>query len=66
MSEGEVVAKCLIAKVGISVIERLPESGVRLVCMSSDGAEAMRQKLKPRLMKGDVARTALRPAGPIW
>ena len=66
MSEGEVVAKCLTAKVGISVIERLPDTGVRLVCMSSEGAQAMRQKLKSRLIKGDVERTALRPAGPIW
>jgi hypothetical protein len=66
MPEGEVVAKCLAANVGISVIERLPEGGVRLVCTSMDGAEAMRRKLKSRLFKGDVARTALRPAGPLW
>ncbi|MCL6682663.1 hypothetical protein [Sphingomonas alba] len=66
MPEGEVVTKCLSAKVGISVIERLPEGGVRLVCASMAGADIMRRKLRSRLLKGDVTRTALRPAGPIW
>lgn len=66
MPEDEVAAKCLTAKVGISVIESLPQGGVRLVCTSMVGADAMRRKLKSRLLKGDVARTALRPAGPLW
>ena len=66
MPEGEVVARCLTAKVGISVIERLPSGGVRLVCTSMGGADAMRRKLKSRLLKGVVAKTAQRPAGPLW
>jgi len=66
MPEGEAVEKCQSANVGISAIESLPEGGVRLVCMSMEGAGAMRRKLKSRLIKGDVERTALRPSGPFW
>ena len=38
LDEGEVVARCLARKVGISTTERLPGGGVRLVCNSGDGA----------------------------
>jgi hypothetical protein len=54
MSEGEAVAKCLEAKVGVSAIERLVSGGVRLVCMSSDGAQTIRKKLKARVIEGHV------------
>ena len=66
MEEGDVVAKCLAEKVGISAIERLPAGGVRLVCMSGDGAEKMKRKLKSHLIKHDVQRAAHRPASPLW
>ena len=66
LDEGEVVSKCLAAKVGISVLERLPEGGVRLVCMSSDGAATIRRKLKSKLISGDVRRELLRPLTPMW
>ena len=66
MAEGEVVARCLAEKVGISAIEGLPGGGVRLVCMSSDGAQRIRTKLKTKLMQGDVLRTRHRPATPLW
>ena len=46
LDEGDVVARCLAAKVSISAIERLPSGGTRLVCMSVDGAAHMRKKLK--------------------
>ena len=39
MSERDAVAKCADAKVGVSAIEKLTSGGVRLVCMSSAGAE---------------------------
>ena len=39
LSEDQVIAKCTAEKVGISAMERLPEGGVRLVCMSVNGAE---------------------------
>ena len=61
MSEGEVIAKCHDAKVGVSVIERLTSGGVRLVCMSIDGAATIRSKLKAHIIKGDVVRQRLRP-----
>jgi hypothetical protein len=66
LDEGDVVAKCLAQKVGISAIERLPAGGVRLVCMSNDGAELMKRKLKARLIKTPVTRAAHRPANPLW
>jgi hypothetical protein len=66
LDEGQVVARCLAEKVGISAIERLPGGGVRLVCMSSDGAATMRKKLKAYLIAGDPERERFRPAKPLW
>lgn len=66
LSEGEAVARCLKEKAGISAIEHLPEGGVRLVCMSVEGAETMRRKLKTHLLKGAVVRERHRPTGPLW
>jgi hypothetical protein len=66
LDEGEAVARCLSAKVGVSAIERLPQGGVRLVCMSVDGAETMRGKLKAHLIKGEVVRERHRPRRPLW
>jgi len=66
MDEAEVVQKCEAAQVGISAIERLPNDGVRLVCMSVHGAEVMRIKLKSRLIKGATERFKIRPISPLW
>jgi hypothetical protein len=66
IGEGEAIAGCLKAKVGVSTIERLPSGGVRLVCMSGDGAETMRSALKSKLIEGPVAREPLRPRGLSW
>jgi hypothetical protein len=66
LSEGEVVTRCLAEKVGVSAIERLPAGGVRLVCMSNEGAELIRRKLKRYLIGGDVTRERHRPITPLW
>jgi hypothetical protein len=66
LDEGDVVSRCASANVGVSAIERLPEGGVRLVCMSNDGAETMRKKLKSHLIKDQVARAGYRPTAPTW
>ncbi len=66
LDQGDVVSNCLSAKVGISAIEELPAGGTRLVCMSNDGAAAMRRKLKGHLLKGQVARRGHRPEMPLW
>jgi hypothetical protein len=66
LDEGEVVAKCLAEKVGISAIERLLSGGVRLVCKSSQGAETMTRKLKAHLIEGHVVRERHRPIRPLW
>lgn len=66
LDEGDVVVRCLAEKVKVSAIERLPQGGVRLVCMSSDGAERIRRKLKRYLIEGEVTREAYRPVKPLW
>ena len=64
LDEGDVVARCLAAKVSISAIERLPSGGTRLVCMSIDGAAQMRKKLKSQILRGTVVRATYRPGMP--
>lgn len=66
LDQATVVTKCLAEDVGISAIERLPQGGTRLVCMSSDGAATMTHKLKKHLIQGDVVRAAHRPTSPLW
>ena len=66
LDEEDVVAHCLKGKVGVSAIERLPQGGVRLVCMSSDGAARMKRKLKAHLIREAVPRASHRPTSPLW
>lgn len=66
LDQSQVVARCLTAKVGISAIEPLTTGGVRLVCMSSDGAAQMARKFKSHLISGVVERERHRPATPLW
>ena len=66
LDEGQVVAACLKENVGISAIERLATGGIRLVCMSSEGAARMTRKLKPHLIDGVALRQRHRPATPLW
>ena len=66
MSEADVIAKCRDASVGVSTIERLTSGGVRLVCMSVDGAATIRNKLKTKIIKGQVVRERLRPVRSHW
>ena len=66
MKEAEVVARCLTEQVGVSAIERLPQGGVRLVCMSVDGAELIRLRLKSHIITGDVKRERQRRTRPLW
>ena len=62
IAEGEVLARCMKERVGVSSIERLPSGGVRLVCMSSGGAETMRSARKSKLID-PVSREPFRPRG---
>jgi hypothetical protein len=66
LDESQVVAACLKENVGMSAIERLASGGVRLVCMSSDGAARMTRKLKPHLIEGVATRERHRPTTPLW
>ena len=66
LDEGQVVAHCLKAKVGVSAIEGLVGGGVRLVCRSSAGAEIIRDLLKKHLIKGEAVRQRHRPKTPLW
>ena len=66
LTESEVRTSCLEANVGVSVIERLRDGGVRLVCTSGHGAELVRDKLKRHLIEGRVIRERHRPRAPLW
>lgn len=66
LNERQVIAQCLKAEVGVSVIEGLVGGGVRLVCRSLAGAEIMRETLKKHLIEGDAVRERHRPATPLW
>ena len=66
MSETAAADYCKGKQVGVSAIEKLSSGGVRLVCMSSDGAEKARTGLKSKLIKGDVTRAKHRPSRPLW
>ncbi len=62
--ESEVSKSCQSAGVAISVIETLPSGGTRLVCVTPDGAEKMRKRLKKHLIDGAVTRYRFyRPPG---
>jgi hypothetical protein len=63
MKAGDVMARCLRESVGVSAIEQLVSGGVRLVCMSSNGAARMRIVLKAKLIQGEVVRERFRPRG---
>jgi hypothetical protein len=62
MSGKAVRQHCDEHSVGISSIEELSSGGVRLVCMSGDGAAQVRRSLKAKLIEGDTVRTRIRPA----
>jgi hypothetical protein len=66
LDERQVEARCKAENVGISAIESLASGGVRLVCMSSDGASRMTVALKRHLIEGVVTRERYRPATPLW
>lgn len=65
LDEGEVVAKCLVAKVGIAAIEQLPDGGVRLVCRSCEGAALIAHKLRPHVMGDSAAWPGKPPTTPL-
>ena len=56
MAADAVVKHCGKKSIDISVIEALPEGGIRLVCSSMDGAELVRAALRRHVMKGDPRR----------
>ena len=66
LNEADVLARCATESVGVSAIERLPQGGVRLVCMSMYGAELIRRKLKSFVIKGEATRQRHRPTRPLW
>lgn len=66
MSESAVLDRCRAESVGVSAIEPLPGGGVRVVCMSGDGAATLRRLLKGKLIDGEVKRERFRPSKPLW
>ncbi|MFL6725999.1 MAG: hypothetical protein ACJ8FS_05745 [Sphingomicrobium sp.] len=66
LGEAQVRARCLAANVGVSAVECLVDGGVRLVCMSGNGAELIRKELNAHLIKGEVISERHRPRAPLW
>ena len=66
MTEADVLAKCATNKVGVSAIEPLQDGGVRLVCMSTAGAEQIRGALKKHIIAGEATRQRHRPRHSTW
>lgn len=66
MSEQKALQLCATHNVAVSVIERLPGGGVRLVCSSAGGADILRQKAELKVLKVEQAREKHRPATPLW
>lgn len=58
LPSSKVEATCDKLGVSISAIEALPAGGTHLVCTLSEGAEAIRHKLKRNLIEGRVQRFA--------
>jgi hypothetical protein len=58
-SEEAVAKACARFDVAISVIETLDSGGVRLVCVTTDGAVTMRRKLRAKLIDGPVVRSRI-------
>lgn len=66
MTEHAVLDRCRTEAIGVSAIEALPGGGVRLVCMSGDGAVQLRRLLKKQLITGEPQRERFRPSRPLW
>lgn len=66
LDEDGVRDACLKENIGVSALEKIPGGGVRLVCMSADGAAVIRRKLKRSIIVGDVVRERHRPTRPLW
>lgn len=64
-SEEAVTKACARFEVAISVIETLESGGVRLVCVTSDGAALMRRKLRSKLIDGPVIRSPIFSRGGV-
>ena len=58
LTEADAREQCSTRSIGISAIEALPDGGVRLVCMSSEGAALLRRRLKSQIMPDTARRTA--------
>ena len=66
MTPEEISKHCNDKDISISVLEALPDGGVRLVCSSGDGADQVRARLSKRIMDGAPRRTRFRPTKPLW
>ena len=66
LSEAEVQSACAQAGIRISAIEPLPQSGTHVVCLTSEGADALRLKLGKHLIEGKVKRFAFYRIPSSW
>ena len=63
LSEELVRQACETVGAEISVLEKLEPSGIRLVCTSAEGANAVRHKLRTKVIDGPVRRSRIFAGG---
>ncbi len=56
-TESEINAICVALGVSTTAMETLLPTGTRVVCQSSEGALALRKKLKTKLIDGAIKRS---------
>ncbi|MBK6801758.1 hypothetical protein [Novosphingobium sp.] len=66
LAEAEVKSTCAAMAIRISAIEVLPGGGTHVVCVTSEGAEALRDKLASRIIEGKVKRFAFYRSPSSW
>lgn len=66
LTEDEVKAACTKGAIAISAIEPLPGTGTHVVCVTSEGAQALREKLGKHLIETKVKRFAFYRVPSSW
>jgi hypothetical protein len=66
MTEADVIKHCADKSIAVSVIEKLPGGGTRLVCLNGHGAAQIQAKLKTRIIQGEVRREQFVRRRPLW
>ncbi len=62
----EVAQHCLAANISLSVLEELPDGGVRVVCSTIEGSDEVRTKFAKQIIREEPRRKLFRLARTLW